>query len=45
MPEILRISDRTVLMCEGRFTGELMPEKPTQERISQLATQRKSMAA
>jgi len=45
MPEILRICDRTVVMCEGRATGALMAEKATQERISQLATQRESMAA
>ena len=45
MPEILRMSDRIVVMCEGRITGELMPEEATQERIMQLATQRETMAA
>ena len=45
LPEILRMSDRIVVMCEGRITGELMPEEATQERIMQLATQRETMAA
>jgi ribose transport system ATP-binding protein len=45
LPEILRMSDRIVVMCEGRITGELLPEEATQERIMQLATQRESMAA
>jgi ribose transport system ATP-binding protein len=45
MPEILRISDRIVVTCAGRVTGELMAEEATQERIMQLATQRESMAA
>ena len=45
LPEILRMSDRIIVMCEGRITGELMPEEATQERIMQLATQRETMAA
>jgi ribose transport system ATP-binding protein len=45
LPEILRMSDRIVVMCEGRVTGELTPEEATQERIMQLATQRETMAA
>ena len=45
LPEILRMSDRIVVMCEGRITGELMPEEASQERIMQLATQREAMAA
>jgi ribose transport system ATP-binding protein len=45
LPEILRMSDRVVVMCEGRITGELMPEEATQERIMLLATQRETMAA
>ena len=40
LPEVLRMSDRIVVMCEGRITGELLPEQATQERIMQLATQR-----
>jgi ribose transport system ATP-binding protein len=45
LPEILRMSDRIVVMCEGRITGELTPKEATQERIMQLATQRETMAA
>ena len=45
LPEILRMSDRIVVMCEGRITGELNPREATQERIMQLATQRETMAA
>jgi ribose transport system ATP-binding protein len=45
LPEILRMSDRIVVMCEGRITGELSREDASQERIMQLATQRESMAA
>lgn len=45
LPEILRMSDRIVVMCEGRITGELMPEEASQECIMQLATQRETMAA
>jgi ribose transport system ATP-binding protein len=40
LPEVLRMSDRIVVMCEGRVTGELLPQQATQERIMQLATQR-----
>jgi ABC-type sugar transport system ATPase subunit len=37
MPEILGVSDRIVVMCEGRVTGELSREEATQEKILQLA--------
>jgi ribose transport system permease protein len=40
LPEVLRMSDRIVVMCEGLITGELLAEQATQERIMQLATQR-----
>jgi ribose transport system ATP-binding protein len=40
LPEILRMSDRIVVMCEGRITGELSAAEATQERIMQLATRR-----
>ena len=40
LPEILRLSHRVVVMCEGRITGELSAQEATQERIMQLATQR-----
>jgi ribose transport system ATP-binding protein len=45
LPEILRMSDRVVVMCEGRITGELSAKEATQERIMQLATQRESLKA
>jgi ribose transport system ATP-binding protein len=45
LPEILRMSDRIIVMCEGRITGELTAQEASQERIMQLATQRESMAA
>ncbi len=40
MTEILRMSDRIVVMCEGRKTGELDIAGVTQEKIMQLATMR-----
>jgi ribose transport system ATP-binding protein len=43
LPEILRMSDRIVVMCEGRVTGELTAGEATQERIMHLATQRESL--
>ena len=45
LPEILRMSDRIVVMCEGRITGELLAKDATQERIMQLATQRETSKA
>ncbi len=40
LPEILRMSHRIVVMCEGRITGELDVAEATQEKIMQYATQR-----
>jgi ribose transport system ATP-binding protein len=40
LPEILRMSHRIVVMCEGRITGELTSAEATQEKIMQYATQR-----
>jgi ribose transport system ATP-binding protein len=45
LPEILRMSDRIVVMCEGRITGELSAGEATQESIMHLATQRESLKA
>ncbi len=39
MPELLRMSDRIIVMCEGVKTGELSIEEATQEKIMTLATQ------
>jgi ribose transport system ATP-binding protein len=44
LPEILRMSHRIAVMCEGRLTGELPAEGTTQEDIMRLATQRHSLA-
>ena len=44
LPEILRMSHRVIVMCEGRITGELSAAEATQERIMTLATQRESVA-
>jgi ribose transport system ATP-binding protein len=43
LPEILRMSDRVIVMCEGRITGELPAIEATQERIMHLATQRETL--
>jgi ribose transport system ATP-binding protein len=40
LPEILRMSHRIVVMCEGRITGELTSAEATQEKIMAYATQR-----
>jgi ribose transport system ATP-binding protein len=40
LPEVLRMSDRIVVMCEGRVTGELDIAEANQEKIMQLATKR-----
>jgi len=42
LPEVLRMSDRVLVMCEGRVTGELSREQASQEEIMRLATQRES---
>ena len=40
LPELLRMSDRVVVMCEGRVTGELDISEATQEKIMTFATKR-----
>ena len=40
LPEVLRMSDRILVMCEGRKTGELDIAEANQENIMQLATMR-----
>ncbi|MGO4833675.1 hypothetical protein AB4144_15525, partial [Rhizobiaceae sp. 2RAB30] len=39
LPEILRLSHRIAVMCEGRLTG-ILPGGASQEEIMRLATQR-----
>jgi ribose transport system ATP-binding protein len=38
LPEILGVSDRIIVLHEGKITGELDPAKTTQEEIMQRAT-------
>ncbi|MCC6952417.1 MAG: sugar ABC transporter ATP-binding protein [Phycisphaerales bacterium] len=38
MPELLALSDRIIVMCEGRISGELSGEAMTQANILRLAT-------
>ncbi|MEO5953802.1 MAG: sugar ABC transporter ATP-binding protein [Chloroflexia bacterium] len=45
LPEILRMSHRIVVMCEGRITGELLSGEATQEKIMTFATQRGAITA
>ncbi len=45
LPEVLRLSHRIVVMCEGRITGELDGRTATQEDIMTLATERQNKAA
>lgn len=40
LPEILRMSHRIMVMCEGRITGELSHTEATQEKIMSYATNR-----
>ncbi len=40
LPEILRMSDRIMVMCEGRITGEIDIEDASQEKIMHYATMR-----
>jgi ribose transport system ATP-binding protein len=44
LPEVLGMSDRILVMSEGRITGELPAAEATQEKVMQLATP-KSRAA
>ena len=40
LTEVLRMSDRVIIMCEGRKTGELSIEEASQEKIMHAATLR-----
>ncbi|MFW6337727.1 MAG: sugar ABC transporter ATP-binding protein [Alkalispirochaetaceae bacterium] len=41
LPEILRMSDRIIVMCEGRVTGELDIAEASQEEVMKYATMRR----
>ena len=43
LPEVLRMSDRIVVMCEGRVSGELDIEGASQEEVMKYATMRESV--
>ena len=45
LPEVLRLSHRILVMCEGRITGELDGPTATQEAIMTLATRREDAPA
>lgn len=40
LPEVLRMSHRVIIMCEGRITGEINIKDANQEKIMKYATQR-----
>jgi ABC-type sugar transport system ATPase subunit len=44
MPELLALSDRIIVLCEGRVTGELKGEEMTQASILRLATREERAA-
>ncbi len=39
MSELIGMSDRILVMCDGRLTGEVKGQDATQENIMTLATQ------
>ena len=45
LPEVLLLSHRILVMCEGRITGEVHGSEATQEKLMALATRRETMAA
>jgi ribose transport system ATP-binding protein len=44
LPEVLQLSHRVLVMCEGRITGEVRGDEATQENLMALATQREAEA-
>ena len=40
MPEILGMSDRIIVMCNGRITGQLEHDETTQEKILGLSMEK-----
>lgn len=45
MPEILGMSDRIIVMCNGKVTGELSKEEATQERILEFAMEKSTSSS
>lgn len=44
LPEVLLLSHRILVMCEGRITGEVRGDVATQENLMALATRREALA-
>jgi len=44
LPEVLLLSHRILVMCEGRISGEVGGDEATQELLMELATRRESVA-
>jgi ribose transport system ATP-binding protein len=42
LPEVLQLSHRILVMCEGRITGEVRGDEATQEGLMALATRRET---
>src|SRR5262249_23375127 len=40
LPELLTVSDRILVLCEGRLTGEFSRAEATEQRIMEAATNR-----
>jgi len=40
LPEVLRMSDRVIVMCEGKIAGEFSIEEANQQKIMHAATSR-----
>jgi ABC-type sugar transport system ATPase subunit len=40
LPELLTVSDRILVLCEGRLTGEFSRAEATEQRIMEAATRR-----
>jgi ribose transport system ATP-binding protein len=38
LPEVIQLSDRIIIMCEGKINGEVKGEDKTEEKIMELAT-------
>jgi len=45
LPEVLHLSHRILVMCEGRITGDVSALDATQESLMALATRREEQAA
>jgi ABC-type sugar transport system ATPase subunit len=44
LPELLTVSDRILVLCEGRLTGEFTRAEATEQKIMEAATRREMVA-